>query len=101
MKYTNYKKIDSIEFLYPELMSKDAQTAIRSLFEKMQMTKEMISETSMLLEELKKQFDEYDKKWNKLSSIAKVKFAVEEKGEIKNTVNIGLKMGTEINKNIH
>lgn len=101
MKYTNYRKLDKVEFLYPEWMSKDAEARLRKLFEQIQLTKELLWETVQTRNELQQELEELEKKWAKMSSFAKITFAEEEKDEIKETVHLGFNFGTEINNNLH
>ena len=101
MKVTNYKKIDKIEFLYPELMAKDADAKLRKLFEQMQLTKDLIFEASMAADELRDRLEELEAEWNTAMNFANVTYVTEEKPEVRGEIHLGFNFGTDINKNIH
>ena len=101
MKYTNYRVIDKIEFKYPELMAKDADTRVRKLFEQIQLTKDLLGDAVVVAEELRNRLDELEKEWETMSSLVKVTYKVEERDEVRGEINLGFNFGTDVNKHIH
>lgn len=101
MKFTDYKKIEKVEFLYPELMAKDAKERIMKLHEQIQLTEDVLAETNAVADELRKQLVEYEKEWDTISPLIKVSYGQIEKEEVKGEINLGFNFGTEINKHIH
>lgn len=100
MKFTNYKQLDKVEFLFPELMAKDAEAKVRKIFDQLQMSKELLAEANKVSEDLRERIITLEKEWETVMPLIKVTYKTFEKEEIKNRTNIGFKMGTEINKNI-
>lgn len=100
MKFTNYKQLDKIEFLFPGLMAKDAEAKIRKIFEQLQMSKELLAEANKVSDDLRERIITLEKEWETVLPLIKVTYKAYEKEEIKNRTNIGFKMGTEINKSI-
>ena len=101
MKFTDYKQIDKIEFLYPELMSKDAKERVRKIHEQIQLSEDLLAETNAVAEDLRKQIISLEKEWKLLSPLMKVTYKVIEKEEVRGEINLGFNFGTEINKHIH
>ena len=101
MKYTNYRGIDKIEFKYPALMAKDAETKVRKLFEQIQLTKDLLGDAVIVAEELRTRLDELEKEWETMSNLIKVSYKEEEKEEVKGDIHLGFNFGTDINKHIH
>ena len=101
MKFIDYKKIEKVEFLYPELMAKDAKERIMKLHEQIQLTEDILAETNTVADELRKQLMEYEKEWETISPLIKVSYGQKEKEEVKGEINLGFNFGTEINKHIH
>ena len=101
MKYTNYRVIDKIEFKYPALMAKDAETKVRKLFEQIQLTKDLLGDAVVVAEELRTRLDELEKEWETMSNLIKVTYKVEEREEVKGDIHLGFNFGTDVNKHIH
>ena len=101
MKYTNYREIDKIEFKYPELMAKDADVKVRKVFEQIQMTKDLLGDAVIVAEELRTRLDELEKEWETMSNLVKVTYKVEEREEVRGSINLGFNFGTDVNKHIH
>lgn len=101
MKFTDYKQIDKIEFLYPELMSEDAKERVRKIHEQIQLSTDLLAETTLVAEDLRKQIASLEREWELLSPLMKVTYKVFEKEEVKGQINLGFNFGTDINKHIH
>ena len=101
MKFTDYKQIDKIEFLYPELMSKDAKERVRKIHEQIQLSKDLLVDANTVANELRKKIISLEKEWELLSPLMKVTYKTIEKEEVRGEINLGFNFGTEINKNIH
>ena len=101
MKFTDYKQIDKIEFLYPELMSKDAKERVRKIHEQIQLSTDLLAEMTISCEDLRKQIAALEKEWELLTPLMKVTYGVVEKEEVRGEINLGFNFGTEINKHIH
>lgn len=101
MKFTDFKQIDKIEFLYPELMSKDAAARMVKLHEQIQLSEDLLVEANKVADELRKKIVEYEKEWNTIAPLCKITYKQVEKEEVKGKINLGFNFGTEINKHIH
>ena len=101
MKFTDYKQIDKIEFLYPELMSKDAKERVRKIHEQIQLSKDLLVDANTVANELRKKIISLEKEWELLSPLMMVTYKTIEKEEVRGEINLGFNFGTEINKNIH
>ena len=101
MKCTDYNQIDKIEFLYPELMSEDAKERVRKIHEQIQLSTDLLAETTLVAEDLRKQIASLEREWELLSPLMKVTYKVFEKEEVKGQINLGFNFGTDINKHIH
>ena len=101
MKFTDYKQIDKIEFLYPELMSKDAKERVRKIHEQIQLSTDLLAETTLVAEDLRKQIASLEREWELLCPLMKVTYKVFEKEEVKGQIKLGFNFGTDINKHIH
>ena len=101
MKFTDYKQIDKIEFLYPELMSKDAKDRVRKIHEQIQISEDLLAEANIVADELRGKIVALEKEWELLSPLMKVTYKVVEKKEVKGEINLGFNFGTEINKHLH
>lgn len=101
MKFTDYKQIDKIEFLYPELMSKDAKDRVRKIHEQIQISEDLLAEANIVADELREKIVTLEKEWELLSPLMKVTYKVVEKKEVKGEINLGFNFGTEVNKHLH
>lgn len=101
MKFTDYKQIDKIEFLYPELMSKDAKDRVRKIHEQIQISEDLLAEANIVADELREKIVTLEKERELLSPLMKVTYKVVEKKEVKGEINLGFNFGTEINKHLH
>lgn len=100
MKYTNYSKIKKINFRYPEIMAKDADSLVKELFEKLLTCKDMLAEANSVADGIRKTIKSLEEEWAAIQPLIDVVYETEDREEIINKVNIGFKMGTEVNKNI-
>jgi len=101
MEVTNYREIEKIKLLYPELMAQDAEYKIVTLFNNIQHLKDTIATRSMALEELRKLLKQSEQKWQILQNLIEITYKTTEKEEVKGEINLGFNFGTEVNKHIH
>lgn len=101
MKVANFRELDKVSFVYPELMSKDAELKVKNLFVEIQLTEDLLAEANKVSDELRARLKYLRNQWAALQSLVDVTFKTEEKKEIKNDVNLGFNFSADINKNIH
>lgn len=101
MKFTDYKQLDKVEFLYPELMAENAEDRIRKMFEQRVMLEDLLADTCKSADDIRKRIAEIDKEWELISPLVRVTYKTFEKEEVKGEINLGFNFGTDVNKHIH
>ena len=86
----------------PEILVSDyAEERMLKLFNDMKNKKEEIRSLRMQANELEKELNAMEDKWNTISVLFDIEYETKQKDEIKKTPTVGFNFDSSINKHIH